>query len=104
VLTSVDQIILIKDGNISDFGTFEELIAKKGEFRRICRSIIIQQSETDDNEESIKLLEKLDETVKPLLQKSISVISNRSRAESDLKKRVSIISRNNSVITNGKIR
>ncbi|CAG2120870.1 unnamed protein product, partial [Medioppia subpectinata] len=32
VLPEVDQIIVLKDGSISEFGTFEELVANKGEF------------------------------------------------------------------------
>ena len=91
VLTNVDQIVVLKDGSISESGTFEELIANKGDFAEFVSEYILQQSETDIPEEEIEIVEQLKQQVRPLIQRSISRVSEKSQ-ESDIRRRFSITS------------
>ena len=100
VLTNVDQIIVLKGGTISEMGTFEELIANNGDFSEfVAEYVIQQQTEEEVNEDELQTIEELRQKVKPFIERSISVISERSRGESDIRRRFSM--RSSSVSSSG---
>jgi len=72
VLPHVDQIIVLKDGSISESGTFDELISNKGDFAEFVAEYLIEQTDSVVDEEEMKMMEKLAEKVKPLIERSIS--------------------------------
>ena len=100
VLTNVDQIIVLKGGTISEMGTFEELIANNGDFSEfVAEYVTQQQTEEVVNEDELQAIEELRQKVKPFIERSISVMSERSRAESDIRRRFSM--RSSSVSSSG---
>ena len=89
VLPFVDQIVVLKDGEIAECGSFEELIANKGDFAEFVAEYIIQQSESEIPEEEKDLVEQLKQQVRPFIERSISMMSERSQ-ESDIRRRYSM--------------
>ena len=89
VLPNVDQIVVLKDGSISEFGTFEELIANKGDFAEFVAEYILQQSESEVPEEELEIVEQFKQQVRPFIERSISMVSERSQ-ESDIRRRYSM--------------
>jgi hypothetical protein len=88
VLTNVHQIIVLKDGAISESGTFEELIANKGDFAEFVAEYILQQTDSEDvNEEEMEVIDELREKVKPFIERQMSV---RSGHESDIRRQFSV--------------
>ena len=101
VLTDVDQIIVMKEGRVSEMGTFEELIANNGDFSEFVAEYVVQQQNVEEvNEDELKAIEELTQKVKPLIDRSISVLSDRSRTESDVRRRHSM--RSSSISNSGK--
>ncbi|CAG2102694.1 unnamed protein product, partial [Medioppia subpectinata] len=58
ILTNVDQIIVLKDGSISEFGTFEELLANKGDFAEFVAEYLQQQLDSEVNDEELEVIDK----------------------------------------------
>ena len=88
VLTNVDQIIVLKEGSISESGTFEELIARKGDFAEFVAQYI-QESDSELPEEEVEIVEQLKQQVRPLIERSISKVSEKS-GESNVRRRQSM--------------
>ncbi|XP_054162747.1 ATP-binding cassette sub-family C member 3-like [Oppia nitens] len=88
VLTNVDQIVVLKNGSISECGTFEELVANKGDFAEFVAEYILQQSEDDINDEELNIIQQLRERVQPFIERSISKISEFSD-RSDIRRQFS---------------
>ena len=72
VLPQVDQIVVLKDGTISEIGTFDELVANKGDFAEFVAEYIVESSDADIDEEDKGLLEGIAEKVRPLIERNIS--------------------------------
>ncbi len=88
-LPEVDEILVMKDGQIVERGSYQELLAQKGKFAEYLVEEIKESAGDDDKE--VENLENLDlqtlnDTVKRQLSKQTSVISNgtenRERRES----------------------
>ncbi|CAG2106287.1 unnamed protein product [Medioppia subpectinata] len=84
VLPEVDKIIVLKEGSVCDFGSFDELMAKSGEFAEFVAEYVVKQESEDIDEKEMQILAKLKQTVKPLIEKQLSVRSNDSE-DSDVK-------------------
>ncbi|XP_025017040.1 canalicular multispecific organic anion transporter 1 isoform X2 [Tetranychus urticae] len=90
-LPQVDQIIVMKDGKIQESGTYNELMAKKGEFA----DFIIQylsESETDEDlqDENPIMIEAMKASVKPELEARRSNRADSINALSRQESRMSI--------------
>ncbi|CAG2110927.1 unnamed protein product, partial [Medioppia subpectinata] len=91
VLPEVDKIIVLKEGSVCDFGSFDELMAKSGEFAEFIAEYVIKQESQDIDEKEMQILAKLRQTVKPLIERQLSVKSNESDSQSqNVSKPVSI--------------
>jgi ATP-binding cassette subfamily C (CFTR/MRP) protein 1 len=77
VLSQCDQIIVMKDGSISECGSYKQLLERKGDFAEFILSHIAEGNDEDIDEEDLKLI---DEIVKPDLerQRSTTKSSNSS--------------------------
>lgn len=65
-LPKVDCIIVIKDGVISEFGTYQELLSRNGPFAEYLRTYLETQKDEDEDEEEDEESEcLLDETFAP---------------------------------------
>jgi ATP-binding cassette subfamily C (CFTR/MRP) protein 1 len=80
ILPNVDQIIVVKDGTISESGTFEELIANKGDFAEFVAEYLIEQSDIDIDKEDMKLMEEISDKVKPILERTLSKATSQSES------------------------
>ena len=89
VLTNVDQIVVLKDGSISESGTFEELIGNKGDFADFVAEYILHDSESETPEDEVEIVEQLKQQIRPLVERSISVLSEGSQ-ENEMKRRHSV--------------
>ncbi len=78
ILPNVDQIIVMKDGSISESGTFEELIANKGDFAEFVAEYLMEQSDNDIEKEDMELMEEIAEKVKPILERTLSKTTSQS--------------------------
>ena len=47
----VDKIMVLNEGQVADFGSYEELISKDGPFAQILKTFIQEDIETDDEED-----------------------------------------------------
>ncbi len=72
VLPHVDEIIVVKDGTISESGTFEELIANKGAFAEFVAEYLIERQDDDIAKEDMEMMEEIAEKVKPILERALS--------------------------------
>jgi ATP-binding cassette subfamily C (CFTR/MRP) protein 1 len=79
-LPHVDQIIVLKDGSISESGTFEELIASKGDFAEFVAEHLMEQLNNDIEKEDVELMEEIVEKVKPILETTLSKTAHRSES------------------------
>jgi ABC-type transport system involved in cytochrome bd biosynthesis fused ATPase/permease subunit len=50
-LPEVDNIVVIKDGKISEVGTYKELLAQKGAFAEVLVQFLSQQLEETTDED-----------------------------------------------------
>jgi len=83
VLPNVDQIVVLKNGSISEFGSFDELIDRNGDFAQFVSEYVSQQEShemNDQNEEELELLSKLKLKVKPFIERQESVKSDSSES------------------------
>lgn len=48
----VDKIVVLSDGNIVDFGTYEELISRDGAFAQFLKSYLDQDAESEQEEDT----------------------------------------------------
>ena len=57
-LPKVDQIIVLKDGNISEMGSYEELLSSNGAFSEFIQQHLVdmEDEETDSESESLREL------------------------------------------------
>lgn len=44
----MDTIIVLKDGQISESGTYEQLVSHDGEFAQFLKEFFIQEAESED--------------------------------------------------------
>jgi ATP-binding cassette subfamily C (CFTR/MRP) protein 1 len=68
----------MKDGSISESGTFEELIASKGDFAEFVAEYLMEQSDNDIDKEDMELMEEIAEKVKPILERTLSKTTSQS--------------------------
>lgn len=47
-LPLVDTIIVLKDGEISETGSYEQLVSHDGEFAQFLKEFFIQEAESED--------------------------------------------------------
>lgn len=82
-LPEVDNIYVMKDGTVSECGTYNELLSKKGAFADFLIQHI-QETIADDGEDLDELKQKLESTIddSDLRDKLERAISHRSRSES----------------------
>lgn len=82
-LPDVNYIYVMKDGEISESGSYTELLSKKGAFAEFLIQHI-QEAATDDAEDLNELKQKLESTIEDseLRDKLERAISHRSRSES----------------------
>ncbi|XP_055636693.1 multidrug resistance-associated protein 1-like isoform X2 [Toxorhynchites rutilus septentrionalis] len=76
-LPNVDNIFVVKDGEISESGTYQELLDQKGAFAEFMINHI---QEMDENDEEIQVLQATlkDELSQRVIQRAISVRSDQS--------------------------
>ena len=70
VLPDVDYIVVLKSGKVTDFGTYEELMAQKGDFSELI-SQYTTNNVTDDESvgsESIGLMRNRASTIEPVTE------------------------------------
>ena len=65
VLTNVDQIFVLKDGAISEMGTFEELIANNGDFSEFVEQYIQQKTTSEEDDEELESIEQIRQKLRP---------------------------------------
>ena len=58
-LPKVDNIVVIKDGRISEIGTYKELLAQKGAFAEVLVQFLSQELEETDEDNLPSELEML---------------------------------------------
>jgi ABC-type transport system involved in cytochrome bd biosynthesis fused ATPase/permease subunit len=51
-LPSVNQILVIVDGDVSESGSYEQLLLHNGPFAQVLRSFLQQDEEEEDNDSS----------------------------------------------------
>ncbi|XKL69367.1 hypothetical protein PGB90_007136 [Kerria lacca] len=78
-LSQVDYIIVLKDGSISESGTFKELLEKKGNFAEFLLTYLKENTNESDEEELNKLQEILKE--QKVVEKVIRRRSKSSESE-----------------------
>ncbi|XP_054164141.1 multidrug resistance-associated protein 1-like [Oppia nitens] len=71
ILPQVDQIVVLKNGTISECGTFDELIAKNGYFAEFITEYLMQESDSDPENEDKTVIKKLKQQMQPLIDSSI---------------------------------
>lgn len=73
LLTDVDRIIVLKDGQISEQGSYDELIEAKGEFSEILNTYINEENKAKEEsmEQSINEKKKLEESLRKSLKRSL---------------------------------
>ena len=83
-LPQVDEIIVLKDGIISESGSYEELLKRKGDFAEFLAEYIAEQSNTNEvNNEDLEIIEQIAESVKPILERHISQVKSESGSEAE---------------------
>ena len=48
----VDKIVVLNDGNIAEYGTYEELISRGGVFAQFLKSYLDQDAESEQEEDA----------------------------------------------------
>ena len=70
-LPSVNQIIVIKDGFVSESGTFDELIDRRGDFAEFVAEYLLEQSDSDLENGEIDVIQRLRHQMKPIMDKTV---------------------------------
>lgn len=70
-LPSVNQIIVIKDGFVSECGSFNELIERRGDFAEFVAEYLLEQTDEDLENGEVDVIEKLREQMKPIMDRTI---------------------------------
>ncbi|XP_017479612.1 PREDICTED: multidrug resistance-associated protein 1-like [Rhagoletis zephyria] len=84
VLSECDEIIVLKDGGISERGTMDQLIEEKGDFAEFLAEYLVENMDNSgDDSEDNELMKSLAEKVKPILERSESLRSKGSLTRSD---------------------
>jgi len=78
VLSQCDQIIVMKDGSISECGSYKQLLERKGDFAQFLLSHIAEGNNEDIDEEDLKLI---DEIVKPDLERPLSTTKSTNSSQ-----------------------
>ncbi|KAI1286619.1 ATP-binding cassette sub-family C member 3 [Halotydeus destructor] len=86
VLPKVDEIIVMKDGRISEQGSYLELLQRKGPFADFLVEYFAEQDNDDDELEDIKML------VRPELERRLSILSETSELKAGSGRKTSSIS------------
>ncbi len=69
VLPHVDQIIVLKDGTISESGSFENLIANKSNFAEFVKEYMDEEKDSEVNEVNVELMKKIVRNKEPVFDK-----------------------------------
>ncbi|CAG2178592.1 unnamed protein product, partial [Oppiella nova] len=75
ILPEVDKIIVLKEGLISEFGSFDELMAKSKEFAEFVAEYVLRQESEEvdiEDEKELEMLAKLRQRVKPIIERQES--------------------------------
>ncbi|CAG2102735.1 unnamed protein product [Medioppia subpectinata] len=70
ILPNVDQIVVIKNGYVSESGTFEELVSKNGYFAEFVTEYLSQQSDNELKNEDKKIVNKLRNLIKKVINQT----------------------------------
>ncbi|RWS30840.1 multidrug resistance-associated protein 1-like protein [Leptotrombidium deliense] len=93
ILPQCDEIIVMKDGFISERGSYKELLEKKGDFAEILVQFLAEHDE-EIPEEDMSVIEEMKASVKPELERHISQISQSKSSlsgDSELRNRKSSV-------------
>ncbi|CAG2186409.1 ABCC3 [Mytilus edulis] len=94
-LSKVDIIITLVDGKISEMGSYSDLISHAGAFAEFLKNYLNEELEKEDLEDEIedlqiaedmvnKLENVMDDDKTKLLKQQVSVLSQRTRTESEM--------------------
>ncbi|HEY6438058.1 MAG TPA: ABC transporter transmembrane domain-containing protein [Ignavibacteriaceae bacterium] len=92
LLPKVDEIVVMKDGSISEWGTYRELLDRKGDFAEF----LVQYLENTDealNDDEIEVFEEIVSKIRPELERTLSRTKNITSEESLRKRRLSTLSK-----------
>jgi ABC-type multidrug transport system fused ATPase/permease subunit len=87
VLTHVDQIIVLKDGTISESGSFEKLIANKGNFAEFVKEYMEEKKDSEVNGVDVELMKEILGKIEPIFDKYETTNSLGSNEENIVIKR-----------------
>ena len=101
VLNDVDEIIVLKDGVISERGTMDRLIEQKGDFAEFVAEYLTENMYDTDGEENdledSQLMKSLAEKVRPILQRTESRRSQTSSSIRSISERSDELRRSSSM-------
>ncbi|KAI1286896.1 ATP-binding cassette sub-family C member 3 [Halotydeus destructor] len=95
LLPHVDEIVVMKDGRISEHGSYLELLQRKGAFSEFLVEYLAQADDGDEELEEIKAM------VQPELERRMSKLSKVSSENSGAWRTTSILSNSKNVQENG---
>lgn len=81
VLPHVDQILVIKDGVISESGSYAELVAQKGDFAEFLVQFLTEENEEVVDENELQAMEEMAAAVKPEIERRMSRIRSETSSE-----------------------
>lgn len=91
LLPQVDMILVMKDGRISEQGSYEELLAKKGDFAEYLVQYLVENANDEsDDEENLSVLADLSESLRPELDKMLSRRESQYTRQESVKRRGSL--------------
>ncbi len=92
LLPKVDEIVVLKDGSISEWGTYRELLDRKGDFAEF----LIQYLENTDEalyDDEIEVFEEIVSKIRPELERTLSRTKSITSEGSLRKRRLSALSK-----------
>ena len=92
VLPNVDQIVVMKDGSISECGTYRELLDRKGNFADFLIQYLENTTELIEDED-IELLGEIVSKIKPELERTLSFTKSTSSTDEVRKRTLSAASK-----------
>lgn len=103
-LPEVDNIFVLKDGEVSEHGTYKELLEKKGAFAEFLIQHLTEINAADEDLEEIKaqLEEVASEELKAKLERAIS--TTRSRTDSQSSHQGELTRKSSTVSESGSLR